>query len=367
MMLDYDLNPVWFKPVPEHVLAGNLDTYEFEGKPVLAWWQGDIGETGETISGEIVVVDESYRTVARLKGADGWLLTLHSLEIRDGVAWVTANKNVKADLSGVGGVSHGVIMDSALQSYDLKTGKLLSSWSALEHIPMRDSETQPPPNGFPWDAYHINWLHLLDDGKAFVSMRNMSAGYLFDLDSGKIEWTLGGKRSSFDLPPEAEFEWQHNMVLKEDSTVTLFDNHCCEITGAGEYMPPTHGSRGLKLKLDEANRTATVEEQFSHGETFRSQYMGSMQTLPNGNVVHRLGPGAVHVGVHARGGARLRRRLPGAEHDLPRDGQGVGRAAGRAAARGGPQRGRQDEVYASWNGATEVASWSVRAARAAAR
>ena len=127
------------------------------------------------------------------------MITLHSLHIEDGLAWVTANKNIQADLSGVGGVNHGVLVDSALQAYDLKTGKLRYTWSAREHIAMQDSETQPPPNGFPWDAYHINWLQLVDGGKALVSMRNTSAAYLFDLDTGKIEWQLGGDRSSFEL------------------------------------------------------------------------------------------------------------------------------------------------------------------------
>ncbi len=67
-------------------------------------------------------------------------------------------------------------------------------------------------------------------------MRNTSAGYLFDLKTGKIEWTLGGKNSTFALEPDAEFEWQHDIIFDGDKTVTLFDNHCCEITGAGEYL-----------------------------------------------------------------------------------------------------------------------------------
>lgn len=355
MMLDYDLNPVWFKPVPEHVLAGNLDVYEYDGRPVLGYWQGDISETGETISGELFLVDQSYRTVGRLKAADGWIVAMHSLEIRGDVAWVIASRNQRADLSRVGGVNPGVIVDSALQSYDLKTGKLLSSWSALEHIPMRESETQPPPNGFPWDAYHANWLHLTEDGKAFISMRNTSAGYLIDLESGKIEWKLGGKDSSFDLPPEAEFEWQHDMVLHDDSTVTLFDNHCCEITGAGEYIPSDRGSRGLKLKLDVANKTASVIEEYSHGETFRSQYMGSMQMLENGNKFIGWGQVPFISEFTPDGEIVFDAVFPGPNltyRAMLREWVGKPSYPPKAAIEG-------TTVYASWNGATEVASWRV--------
>jgi EmrB/QacA subfamily drug resistance transporter len=361
MMLDEDLQPVWFKPVPTDVLAANLDVYSYDGKPVLAWWQGDVSATGEIDSGEIVVVDSGYRTVARLEGTDGWVLTLHALDIRDGVAWVTANRNVPADLSDVGGVNHGVLVDSALQAYDLKTGRLLSTWSAREHIPMADSETQPPPNGFPWDAYHINSLQLTGDGKALVSMRNTSAGYLIDLDSGKIEWQLGGSRSTFDLPAEAEFEWQHDMVLQGDSTVTLFDNHCCEITGAGEYLPSDRGSRGLKLELDMAGRTARVAARYSHGETFRAQYMGNLQTLENGNIFVGWGQVPFMSEFTADGKLIFDAAFPGANmtyraHVKPW--VGLPRDKPRGAAR---RAGGKPTVYASWNGATEVARWRVLA------
>jgi EmrB/QacA subfamily drug resistance transporter len=357
MMLDDDMQPVWFKPVPTEFLAANLDVHTYQGRPVLAYWQGDVGATGEINSGEVVIVDQSYRPVATLEGADGWVITLHSLLIKDGLAWVTANKNIQEDLSGVGGVNHGVMVDSALQAYDIKTGELRYTWSAREHIPMRDSETQPPPNGFPWDAYHINWLQLTDDGKALVSMRNTSAAYLFDLETGKIEWQLGGERSSFELEPEAEFEWQHDVTLHDDSIVTLFDNHCCEITGAGEYIPSDRGSRALRLELDTENMTARAVDQYSHGETFRSQYMGNMQTLENDNVL--VGFGEVpYISEFSPGGEIIfDAALPGANQTYRvHRREWVGRPADppSAAARG-------TTVYASWNGATEVRRWRVLA------
>ena len=40
------------------------------------------------------------------------------------------------------------------------------------------------------------------------------------------------------------------LTAQVGDTVTLFDNDCCEITGAGEYLPSSRASRGLKLRLD---------------------------------------------------------------------------------------------------------------------
>ncbi len=76
LILDKDLQPVWFRPVPEKVVAANLSPQTYEGQPALAWWQGVVTNTGSTESGEDVVVNRHYQTVARLKGADGWVLTL---------------------------------------------------------------------------------------------------------------------------------------------------------------------------------------------------------------------------------------------------------------------------------------------------
>ncbi len=46
-------------------------------------------------------------------------------------AWVTANKNIPMDLSKYGGAYNGALIDSAVQEYNLKTGKLVRNWDAL--------------------------------------------------------------------------------------------------------------------------------------------------------------------------------------------------------------------------------------------
>jgi hypothetical protein len=77
LILDSHLQPVWFEPVPTNVVAGNLEAQTYEGRPVLSWWQGDLTPTGETNSGEGIVVNYHYQTVAKLKATGGWVVTLH--------------------------------------------------------------------------------------------------------------------------------------------------------------------------------------------------------------------------------------------------------------------------------------------------
>ena len=176
LILDNRLQPVWFKPVTKDEVAGNLSLQTYNGKSVLAWWQGIITNTGATERGKYVIVDQHYRPVATLRGANGWLLTLHELVIRGSHAWGTANKNLPMDLGKYGGAYNGALIDSAVQEYDLKTGKLIRTWDALDHIPLGDSRATVPTNGFPWDAYHVNAIDPLSGGTFVVSMRNTWAG-----------------------------------------------------------------------------------------------------------------------------------------------------------------------------------------------
>ena len=266
LILDNSLQPVWFEPVPTNVVATNLSLQTYDAKPALAWWQGVVTSTGATESGEDVVVNQHYKTVATLKGVDGWIVTLHSLQIRGDDAWVTANKNIPMDLTRYGGARNGALVDSAVQEYDLETGKLVQSWDALDHIPLADSYAPPPDNGFPWDAYHVNSIDVTDKGTFLVSMRNTWAAYLVDAGTGRIEWVLGGKHSSFKFGSNAEFQWQHDVMLAHSSEVTLFDDECCEITGAGTYLAATGPSRAVVLRLNQARHLVTLVAQYRHAE-----------------------------------------------------------------------------------------------------
>jgi EmrB/QacA subfamily drug resistance transporter len=361
LILDHELQPVWFEPVPEKVVASNLSLQSYEGKPALAWWQGVVTNTGQTEQGEYVLADQHYQPVARLKGKDGWVLTLHEIVVKGEDAWVTANKNIAKDLSRYGGAYNGALIDSAVQEYNLKTGKLLRSWDALDHIPLEDSYASVPTNGFPWDAYHVNSISLTGKGQLLVSVRNTWAAYLIDTATGRIEWTLGGKRSSFTFGKGADFQWQHDVAFGPGSTINMFDDHCCQLTGGGTSVPATAPSRGLVLALDENAKTATLLAQYSGGDQFETEYMGDTQPLPNGNAF--IGWGSEpYLSEYSRAGRQLLQgRFPGPDLSYrstlePWVGLPLTKPAGAAR-----QAEGKTTVYASWNGATQVASWRVLA------
>ncbi len=115
------------------------------------------------------------------------MLTLHELVISGEDAWVTANKNVAKDLSSYGGAYNGALIDSAVQEYNLKTGKLLRNWDALDHIPLEDSYASVPTNGFPWDAYHVNSIALTGRRR----LPRLDAQHL-----GRLSWSTSPRAKS---------------------------------------------------------------------------------------------------------------------------------------------------------------------------
>jgi EmrB/QacA subfamily drug resistance transporter len=362
LMLDGNMSPTWFRPLPTKYVASNLEKQTYEGKPVLSWWQGNVTGTGEINYGEDVVVNQHYQPVAKIRGKDGWILTLHAMDIRGHNAWVTANKNVPKNLSNEGGVNNGVLTESAIQEYDLRTGKLLYTWNASDHIPLSESKTQPPTNGFGYDAYHVNAVQILGNGQMLVSMRNTSAIYLVNIKTGKIIWTLGGKGSDFQIPKDAEFEWQHDAQLR-GNTVSMFDDHCCYITGAGVYLSATGPSRGLELKLDPKNHTVKrLAQYYLFGTTVHSEYMGNLQILPNGERFVGWGQ-APFFSLYSKTGKLLfDAALPDPDMSYrayvqPWVGKPLYPPSAVATTHGG-----HTTVYASWNGATQVKSWRVIAA-----
>ena len=343
LILDNSLQPVWFRPVPTNVVASNLDEQTYHGQPVLTWWQGVVTNTGQTSSGKYIVVDQHYKTVATLHGTGGWVLTLHTMVINGDDAWVTANKNVPMNLSKWGGVYNGTLVDSAVQEYNLSTGKLVRSWDAYKHIGLGDSHSLPPGNGFPWDAYHVNSIDVLGSNEVLVSMRDTWAVYKINTASGRIEWTLGGNHSDFTFGKNAEFKYQHDVTLLPNNELSVFDDHCCFLESGGTYLAPTGPSRAEVLKLDLASRTASLVSQYRHHDEDGRQgtdasYMGSAELLPERQRVRRLRQPAVLRRVHQVGPDGHGRAVPGVGPVLPGH-QDPARHVGRPAARPAQRRG----------------------------
>ncbi len=368
MILDSHLQPVWFNPVPANNLAMNLEVQSYNGQPALSWWQGVISKTGVTVSGQDVVVGQDYRTLATLKGdtKNGWVISPHEMVISGHNAWVTAYRNVPKDLTAEHGSATGVLLDSAIQEYDLQTGALLYTWDALDRIPLTQSKLRPGAPGtlaakLPWDAYHVNSIQLMPDGTSFlVSMRNTWGVYLVDMATKNIVWTLGGSGSNFRFGPHAAFSWQHDARLSSAGVLTMFDDACCGFKGTG-LAPPNGPSRGLVLRLDATAHTATRVAQFERGKNFAAAFLGSMQPLPGGNAFVGWGSQPYFTEFSASGKVLLDALFPTPDQSYRAYLKSwIGKPSFPPAGAVRTLRGRTT-VYASWDGATLVTRWRLLA------
>jgi hypothetical protein len=195
-------------------------------------------------------------------------------------------------------------------------------------------------------------------------MRNTWAGYLVDIPTGKIIWTVGGKASSFSFArTNAQFSWQHDVEMHSGGLLSLFDDHCCQLTGNRKhpFVLPKTQSRGLLLRLDFKKMTATYVHQYTvPGAPRYTAFQGNMQLLSDHNVVVGWGS-APNFSEFTYSGKLITdtafptpdltyRAYVSSWVGLPSSSQLRAVAVKRKGA---------TTVYASWNGATQVARWRV--------
>jgi len=138
LIVDDHGSPVWYHPVPH--AATNLRVQHYGGRPVLTWWEGEITHYGVGQRGEVVIVDANYHEIRRVHGADGLVADLHEFVIAaDGTGYLTAYRELIADLSAVGGPSRGRLLDSVVQGIDLATGAAVFEWHSADHIELSET------------------------------------------------------------------------------------------------------------------------------------------------------------------------------------------------------------------------------------
>jgi hypothetical protein len=361
LMVDHRADPVWFNPVTSnqqatHQWGTNFRPWTYRGEPVLGWWEGYVASGGFG-QGQGTLIDSTYQQVATVKALNGHQMDLHEFTVTpQGTALFTCFPEVvQADLSSVGGPSNGQLRNPVFQEVDIRTGKLLLEWRGLDHIPLTDSYL---PVSEPFDYLHINSINVAPDGHLLVSARHTWSLYKVDRQTGQVIWRLGGKHSDFRLDRDATFAWQHDAQQPVKGTITLFDN------GSEGSINTETRSRGVALNVDETGRTVKLAQAFSHPKPLLAVAMGSVQTLPSGNIMVGWGT-EPYVSDFTNDGKLLgdAEMLSGYKsyRSFRLPWKGIPQHAPAMTAKRDARTGRTT-LYASWNGATDVAaSWHVHA------
>jgi hypothetical protein len=362
MILDNDGQPVWLRLLQDEDRdMMNFRAQTYKGETVLTWWEGYYTGYGQR---EYVILDGSYREMARFTGANGYNGDHHEFLISpQDTALITIYGVVPWDLSSIGGSRRGVVYQGIVQELDIQTGELLFEWRSIEHVGLEETYATLLQDGRPGiDYFHINSIDVDHDNNLLLSARETSAVYKIDRKSGEIIWRLGGKMSNFEMGEGTRFAYQHDCRRQKDGTITIFDNGNTVFQNG---LPKViEQSRGIVLGLDERLMKATLVREYTHPDKQYADAAGNMQVLPDGNVFVGWGR-ALAISEFSEDGqmvfdaSLLRKNTSYRAFRFPWS----ARPSDQPAAVGERVSEEEVRVYASWNGATEIATWEVLAGR----
>ena len=358
MILDNDGQPVWLHLLQnEDMDVMNFRMQTYKGETVLTWWEGYYTGYGQR---EYVICDDSYHEIARFTAANGFNGDHHEFLLSpQDTALIAIYEGVPWDLSYIGGARHGVVWQGIVQELDIQTGEVLFEWRSIDHVALEETYVTPLQDGRPGiDYFHINSIDVDHDDNLLVSARETSTVYKIDRNSGEIIWRLGGKRSDFEMGPGTRFAFQHDARRLPDGTISIFDNG--SLVFENGIPKAVEESRGIVLGLDERKMKATLVREYTHPDKQYADAAGNMQVLPNGNVFVGWGRGLAISEFSEDGqmlfdASLLRKNKSYRAFRFPWSARPSDQPAAVA------ERVSEEEVrvYASWNGATEVATWVV--------
>ena len=364
--------PIWIRP-DTGSNAANFRPAAYHGKPVLTWWEGSVN--GGFGAGQLVIMDDTYTELLRFGAGAGRKADIHEFQITpQNTALILTDTGVS--LPAGGSPPPWQNWDCIVEEVDIATGTVLFEWHSADHI-SPDESVIPPPGTTPspsattntlagtatatpagsipaqaipvYDSVHVNAIELDTDGNLIVSARNTSAIYKVDRSTGEIRWRLGGKRSDFKMGPGATFALQHDPRRHPDGTLSVFDDGAAPST-----------SRAIVLDVDEAAMTATLVRSYGHPHGKLAMSQGNMQVLPNGNVFVGWGSTGYASEFSADGQLLFDADFSGSiqSYRCFRYPWVATPTEPPVVAADTPEGGLVN-LYASWNGATEVASWEV--------
>ncbi|KAL2421831.1 hypothetical protein ABEF95_008290 [Exophiala dermatitidis] len=376
VMLDPKGNLIWMDN-QEFMQALNFNVQKYKGQDYLTFWtKSKKGRHPGRPKKSYVMLDASYEVAYRIyphgKGLKG---DSHEFRITpQGTALITIYHKRKADCTDLKLGKSCWIQDGIFQEIDIETGDLLFEWRATDHIPMshvfsspsrKDGHGKSKKDAF--DFFHINSVDKIDSGDYIISARYMHAVVCISGKTGEVLWQLGGKSNSFqDLNGATDFAWQHHATWLGNNTMSVFDNHANNV-----FHSPSSHSKGMIIRLDMENMTASLVQKYVHPDEILNVSQGSVQLLPeSGNVLVGFGNSPTYIEYSADGEVLCDAHFaPHLIFEILDFGFVKSYRVFKSPWVGRPKtvpdvKIKNQKVYVSWNGATEVREWRLETAHA---
>jgi len=276
---------IWFHAVPAGQEASDFRAQRYQGRPVLTWWQGT--GLGGLAAGTDYIYNDHYHQIAEVQAGNGYSADGHEFLITPwNTALILIYTTATANLTSIGGPANQTVIDGIVQEVDIKTGKVLFQWNSADHVPYGESEQPLPASAStPWDWFHINAVHVARNHDLLIDARNTWTTYDVSTRTGKVQWQLGGKNSTFavraapgqTLDSASEiFAWQHDPEQVGPNLFTVFDND-----SSGSPLLPY--SRAATVRLNFSTKVATLISANAQPEELSAPSQGNAQTTRDGD------------------------------------------------------------------------------------
>ncbi|KAK3719951.1 hypothetical protein LTR37_004074 [Vermiconidia calcicola] len=339
-----------------------------------------------------LVLDEGYEVVKRLgvnDVEDGEVnLNMHDVNFvnrgKSALLLKTIEKEATDEIlenSGLGYDDGCRVRYYGFEELNATTGETLFSWSSEGHVGLEESyltrnRKKRCRSDTGWDYIHANAIDKFPDGDYLLSGRHCNTIYKISHKDGSIVWRLAGSPSDSDQDgkgmsdftfPE-HFSGQHDVRVRAQNSshtlISFLDN--AEIPQA-EPRTTNEFSRGfvLLLRTDRKPMTAEVVHKYNHPHGEYAPGRGSYQVLPGGNTFIGWTSYALHTEYDAHGNLVLEAQmLPKLKSYRSYKFPWIGRPRQPPDVHSVAIGSIDNEtvitsVHVSWNGATEVGSWTL--------
>lgn len=345
----------------------DMTVVRYRGQPYIALWTGRAPGAGSYGIGSITLYDEHYRiaghiSIGRAYGAHG--IDLHEFQITpSGQMLVGSYTPRRMRVNGHWETVLGYLVEKwslVRSSSGIHAGKLLFAWNALTDVRLSDSHVPDPGANSIWDYFHGNGITQAPDGNLLVSGRNTWGIYEINDHRGTpgfdhVYWQVGAKHDSRLPEPWC---YQHDISGLGHGVYSVYDDGG---TGPG-CMPHStqHPARGLIFTVDTSRRPVRVKlvRAYTHSPPIDTAFTGSTQILDNGDA---LIDWADHPEIteydSTAGQVKMDLSLSGWSYRGYRfgwDGQPT-----QSPALAAQTTTSTTNLWASWNGSTEVAAWRI--------
>ncbi len=343
LILDNSGKPVYYDRL--HPLLAALD-FKKQPNGLLTYFNPD------PLQQKFFALDNNYQLVDFYEAGNGYETDLHDLQILDnGHALLMIHDRRQVDMSQLfpGGNPNATVVGCVIQEIDTAKN-VVFEWRSWDHISILDSNQDLTADLIRY--IHCNSVEHDNDGHLLISSRHLDEVTKIDRNTGDIIWRLGGAQNDFTFTNDSGFSYQHDARRLPDGHITVYDN-------GNLHNPPV--SRGVEYAVNETDMTVTRVAEFRHDPEIFAPAMGNMQGLPPGNSIIGWGASSDPILTEFASDGSI-------VFTLSSTGTNGSYRAFRFPWTGYPTwqptlvaeaDGSDIDLYFSWNGATEIASYQI--------